>query len=30
METSALTNENISESFLQCARTILGKIESGY
>ncbi len=30
LETSAFTNENISESFLQCARVILGKIESGY
>ncbi|CAF0736680.1 unnamed protein product [Rotaria sp. Silwood1] len=29
LETSALTNENITESFLQCARIILTKIESG-
>jgi len=29
IETSALTNENVTESFLQCARVILNKIESG-
>jgi GTPase SAR1 family protein len=29
-ETSALANENITESFQQCARIILNKIESGY
>jgi len=28
-ETSALNNENITESFDQCARIILNKIESG-
>jgi hypothetical protein len=30
LETSALANENITESFQQCARIILSKIESGY
>ena len=29
LETSAVTGENITESFLQCARKILSKIESG-
>ncbi len=29
METSALTGENVEETFLKCARTILSKIESG-
>jgi len=29
METSAMTGENVEETFLRCARTILGKIESG-
>lgn len=29
LETSALSSENISESFLQCARIILSKISSG-
>ena len=29
METSALTGDNVEESFLKCARTILTKIESG-
>lgn len=30
LETSALTNENVGESFLQCVRIILSKIDSGY
>lgn len=29
-ETSAVTSENVAESFLQCARIILGKILSGF
>ena len=29
LETSALTGENVEETFLQCARSILTKIESG-
>ncbi len=29
-ETSALENINITESFLQCTRIILNKIETGY
>jgi len=29
LETSALTGENVEETFLQCARNILVKIESG-
>ncbi|CAF1454986.1 unnamed protein product [Adineta steineri] len=29
LETSALTNENVTESFQQCARIILTKIDSG-
>lgn len=29
LETSAATSDNISESFLQCARAIMSKIESG-
>ena len=29
-ETSALENINVTESFLQCARIILSKLESGY
>ncbi len=29
IETSAATSENVTESFLQCARVILSKIESG-
>lgn len=29
LETSALTGENVTETFLKCARSILGKIESG-
>lgn len=29
LETSALTGENVEESFLKCSRTILNKIESG-
>jgi len=29
LETSALTGENIEETFLKCARSILTKIESG-
>jgi len=29
LETSALTGENVDETFLQCARSILAKIESG-
>ena len=28
-ETSALTGENVEETFLKCARSILTKIESG-
>lgn len=30
LETSALTSENIQESFNLCARIILSKIDSGY
>ncbi|CAM2710519.1 unnamed protein product [Rotaria socialis] len=30
LETSALKNENITEGFIQCARIILRRIESGY
>ena len=29
LETSALTGENVEETFLKCARTILAKVESG-
>ena len=29
LESSALTGENVEETFLQCARSILTKIESG-
>lgn len=29
LESSALTGENVEESFLKCSRTILNKIESG-
>ena len=29
LETSALTGENVEDTFLQCARSILTKIESG-
>ncbi|KAG7279155.1 hypothetical protein CRUP_022350 [Coryphaenoides rupestris] len=29
LETSALTGENVEEAFIQCARKILNKIESG-
>ena len=29
LETSALTGEHVVESFLQCARMILSKVESG-
>ena len=29
LETSALTGENVEETFLKCARCILTKIESG-
>ena len=29
LETSALTGENVEESFLKCARTILNKIDTG-
>ena len=29
LETSALTGENVEETFLKCARQILTKIESG-
>ena len=29
LETSARTGENVEETFLKCARTILSKIESG-
>ena len=29
LETSARTGENVEETFLKCARTILNKIESG-
>lgn len=29
LETSALTGENVEEAFVQCARKILNKIESG-
>ena len=29
LETSALTGENVEETFLKCARNILTKIESG-
>lgn len=29
LETSAMTGENIPECFLQCARIILSKIDSG-
>jgi len=30
IETSAVTGENVTESFLKCSRTILNKIDSGY
>ncbi|KAK3554084.1 hypothetical protein QTP70_019047, partial [Hemibagrus guttatus] len=30
LETSALTGENVEEAFVQCARKILNKIESGF
>ena len=29
LETSALTGENVEETFLKCARSILTKVESG-
>lgn len=29
LETSAKTGENVEESFLKCAKTILAKIETG-
>lgn len=29
LETSALTGENVEEAFVQCARKILNKIDSG-
>ena len=29
LETSALTGENVEETFLKCAKSILAKIESG-
>ena len=29
LETSAMTGENVEEAFLQCAKTILSKIETG-
>lgn len=29
LETSALSGENVEETFLKCARSILAKIESG-
>ena len=29
LETSALTGENVEETYLKCARSILTKIESG-
>jgi Ras-related protein Rab-4B len=29
LETSAATSENVTESFLKCARVILSKIDSG-
>lgn len=29
MEASALTGENVEETFLKCSRTILSKIDSG-
>lgn len=29
LETSALTGENVEETFLKCSRTILTKIEAG-
>jgi Ras-related protein Rab-4B len=29
LETSARTGENVEETFLKCARTILSKIETG-
>ena len=29
LETSARTGENVEETFLKCARSILSKIESG-
>jgi len=29
LETSALTGENVEETFLKCSRQILTKIESG-
>lgn len=29
LETSALTGENVEETFLKCAKSILSKIESG-
>lgn len=29
LETSALTGENVEDAFVQCARKILNKIESG-
>ena len=30
LETSARTGENVEETFLKCARTILSKVESGH
>ena len=29
LEASALTGENVEEAFLQCAKTILSKVETG-
>ena len=29
LETSAMTGENVEETFLKCAKSILAKIESG-
>ena len=29
LETSAMTGENVEESFLKCSRVILNKIENG-
>jgi len=29
LEASALTGENVDETFLKCSRTILAKIDSG-
>lgn len=29
LETSALTGENVEDAFVQCAKTILTKVETG-